>query len=324
MGRHTQQSDHKVAHTILLTLSILSVGSPVGLIMAVSEQKDVAEAEPTIDSLDTSWLALPQGSPTLNLSIPIEKARQETVRRVTKKPRPPTATATKAKAKAKVKAEAETSLKPKTPTSRPVPTVTSHTTTRPSVAQRQIAKANTTTNHRPPTTPPPPRRSTSTTSHRPTSTATQKSTTNTQKPTTTTSPRTTTTAATTTTTATKEPPPPSSSVGERVVAVAKTYVGDNLPYRMGGDSLTTGIDCSHFVWRVFKEAGLSVPYRSSSALAVWTKRVTTPQIGDLVLYSGHVGIYAGNGMMVHHGKPGGAFFIKVYKDNFIGYGRIPA
>jgi hypothetical protein len=28
-------------------------------------------------------------------------------------------------------------------------------------------------------------------------------------------------------------------------------------------------------------------------------------------------------MMVHHGKAGGAFFIKVYKNNFIGYGRMP-
>jgi cell wall-associated NlpC family hydrolase len=93
---------------------------------------------------------------------------------------------------------------------------------------------------------------------------------------------------------------------------------------MGGDSLTTGIDCSHFVWRVLKEAGLSVPYRDSSALASWTKRTTNPQPGDLVLYRGHVGIYAGNGMMVHHGKPGGAFFIKVYTQNLIGYGRIPS
>ena len=109
----------------------------------------------------------------------------------------------------------------------------------------------------------------------------------------------------------------------RLVEVAKSYVGRNLPYRYGGDSLETGIDCSHFLWRVFKEAGYNVPYRSSSALAAWTQRVSDPQPGDLVLYSGHVGIYAGNGMMVHHGKPGGAFFVKVYKENFIGYGRIP-
>jgi len=92
---------------------------------------------------------------------------------------------------------------------------------------------------------------------------------------------------------------------------------------MGGDSLTTGIDCSHFVHRVLTEAGLKVPYQDSAGLAAWTTRTNDPQPGDLVLYRGHVGIYAGNGMMVHHGKAGGAFFIKVYKDNFIGFGRMP-
>jgi cell wall-associated NlpC family hydrolase len=53
----------------------------------------------------------------------------------------------------------------------------------------------------------------------------------------------------------------------RVVNVAKKYVGRNLHYRMGGNSFKTGIDCSHFVYRVFQEAGRDVPYRSSSALA---------------------------------------------------------
>lgn len=108
----------------------------------------------------------------------------------------------------------------------------------------------------------------------------------------------------------------------RTVNVAKKYVGWNLPYRMGGNSLRTGIDCSHFVWMVLKQSGHDVPYRSSSALAHSTKRVSVPRPGDLVLYRGHVGIYAGNGMMVHHGRSGGAFYIRVYKQNFIGYGRV--
>lgn len=108
----------------------------------------------------------------------------------------------------------------------------------------------------------------------------------------------------------------------RVVNVAKKYVGRNLHYRMGGNSFKTGIDCSHFVYRVFQEAGRDVPYRSSSALARSAQRIKNPVPGDLVLYRGHVGIYAGNGMMIHHGREGGAFLVKVYKQNFIGYGRI--
>jgi cell wall-associated NlpC family hydrolase len=120
------------------------------------------------------------------------------------------------------------------------------------------------------------------------------------------------------------PSMPVSSIksNSRVVNVAKKYVGRNLPYRMGGNSFSKGIDCSHFVWRVFKEAGYDVPYRSSSALAKSVKRVKNPIPGDLVLYRGHVGIYVGNGMMVHHGRSGGAFLVKVYKQNFIGYGRM--
>jgi cell wall-associated NlpC family hydrolase len=120
------------------------------------------------------------------------------------------------------------------------------------------------------------------------------------------------------------PSMPLSSIksNSRVVNVAKKYVGRNLHYRYGGNSFKTGIDCSHFVWRVFQEAGYKVPYRSSSALAREVKRVKNPIPGDLVLYRGHVGIYVGNGMMVHHGRSGGAFLVKVYKQNFIGYGRM--
>lgn len=80
---------------------------------------------------------------------------------------------------------------------------------------------------------------------------------------------------------------------------------------------------------VLKEAGYKVPYRTSAALAKWTKRVADPQPGDLVLYAGdpvgHVGIYIGNGMMIAHGSSGGAHLQKVKQPalKFIGYGRLP-
>lgn len=322
MGRHTQQSDHSLAHTALLTLSILSIGSPVGLLMAVAPRETPQEqTEPSIDSLDTDWLALPQGPPELDLSIPIEKAAAS-----------PSAKVKHAKATTKATTATTTKVsKSKTaPTSRPTPTVTTKPT-RPTVAQRQIAKAKVIPSTTTTTTKPPPKPS-----PKPVAKPTTKQQVQVPKPIVKTTTKalpvpvakssTTTTTTRTTTTTTKPPPPsppPPSSVDSKVVAVAKTYVGRNLPYRMGGDSLTTGIDCSHFVWRVLKGTGLSVPYRDSGGLASWTTRTSNPQPGDLVLYSGHVGIYAGNGMMVHHGKPGGAFFIPVYKNNFIGYGRMP-
>ena len=53
------------------------------------------------------------------------------------------------------------------------------------------------------------------------------------------------------------------------------------------------IDCSHLVHAIYDEAGFSYPYASSSALYQGTdefRRVKHPQPGDLVVWSGHVGI----------------------------------
>jgi cell wall-associated NlpC family hydrolase len=52
-------------------------------------------------------------------------------------------------------------------------------------------------------------------------------------------------------------------------------------------------DCSHLVHAIYDRAGFSYPYASSSDLYVGNdhfKRVTHPQPGDLVVWSGHVGI----------------------------------
>jgi len=52
-------------------------------------------------------------------------------------------------------------------------------------------------------------------------------------------------------------------------------------------------DCSHLVHAIYDRAGFSYPYASSSDLYSGTEgfqRVTRPQPGDLVVWSGHVGI----------------------------------
>jgi len=119
-----------------------------------------------------------------------------------------------------------------------------------------------------------------------------------------------------------------------IVSIAERYVDNNIPYVLGGNSLKTGMDCSHFVWMILKEAGYKVPYRNSVALTKWAAatRTTNPQPGDLVLYTGnkpgqvgHVGFYIGNGMMIAHGSSGGAHLQSVKQPSlkFIGYGRLP-
>lgn len=110
----------------------------------------------------------------------------------------------------------------------------------------------------------------------------------------------------------------------RVADIAKSYVGAGIPYVYGGKSLTSGADCSYFVTAVLNKAGVNTPYRTSDGFVAWTARVKTPLAGDLVLFSGHIGIFVGDGMMVDHGSGLGAKLREIkWFDDFIGYGRIP-
>ncbi|WP_084627037.1 C40 family peptidase [Pseudoclavibacter soli] len=86
-----------------------------------------------------------------------------------------------------------------------------------------------------------------------------------------------------------------------IVATGLAYVG--VPYVWGGAS-PSGWDCSGFVQWVYAQNGIQLP-RTSGAQGAAGTRTTTPVPGDLVVYgSSHIGIYIGNGMMVHASKPG--------------------
>lgn len=95
---------------------------------------------------------------------------------------------------------------------------------------------------------------------------------------------------------------PGVSNGQAVVNYASQFVGN--PYVYGGSSLTNGADCSGFVMSVYAKFGISLPH-SSSALRSVGYGVTLDQIqpGDIVCYSGHVGIYAGNNTLLHASSP---------------------
>ena len=86
--------------------------------------------------------------------------------------------------------------------------------------------------------------------------------------------------------------------GESVVAFAKQFLGN--PYVYGGTSLTNGTDCSGFVKSVYAHFGISLPRTSSSMRGVgYAVSFNDIMPGDIVCYSGHVGIYAGNGQIVN-------------------------
>lgn len=99
----------------------------------------------------------------------------------------------------------------------------------------------------------------------------------------------------------QETPKPSSSgssKGQEIANFACKWVGN--PYKAGGTSLTNGADCSGFVWAVYNNFGISLP-RSSYAQSGVGKAVSysEAQPGDIIYYGGHVGIYIGNGEIVH-------------------------
>ncbi|MGI2327680.1 C40 family peptidase [Planococcus sp. YIM B11945] len=95
-----------------------------------------------------------------------------------------------------------------------------------------------------------------------------------------------------------------STSNSKVVDVALGLKG--IPYKFGGTT-TAGFDCSGFTQYVFKKAGKSIS-RSTLTQYAETKKVTTPEAGDLIFFKNtyragisHVGIYIGNGQFVHAG-----------------------
>ncbi len=89
-----------------------------------------------------------------------------------------------------------------------------------------------------------------------------------------------------------------SARGREVADYALQFVGN--PYVYGGTSLTSGADCSGFVQSVYKHFGYSLPRTSTEQRSAGTGvSYSEAQPGDLICYAGHIGIYIGNGQIVH-------------------------
>ena len=117
-----------------------------------------------------------------------------------------------------------------------------------------------------------------------------------------------------------------------LITEAEKYLG--YPYVWGGSSLETSFDCSGFVSYVLTSTGLCNTGRlGAQGLYNISTPVSDPQPGDLVFFVGtydtsgisHVGIYVGDGMMLHCGDPISYTNLNTsyWQSHFYAYGRPP-
>lgn len=86
------------------------------------------------------------------------------------------------------------------------------------------------------------------------------------------------------------------SAAQTIVSAAYGQLG--VPYVWGGSTPGQGLDCSGLVQYCHSVAGISVG-RTSQVQGGGGTAVSNPQPGDIVCYGSHVGIYIGNGQMIH-------------------------
>lgn len=118
-----------------------------------------------------------------------------------------------------------------------------------------------------------------------------------------------------------------------IIAEAEKYLG--YPYVWGGSNPNTSFDCSGYVSWVINHSGWNVGRLGAQGLCNICTPVTGAQArpGDLIFFKGtydtpgvsHVGIYVGDGMMIHCGNPISYANVNTtyWKNHFYAYGRLP-
>lgn len=132
--------------------------------------------------------------------------------------------------------------------------------------------------------------------------------------------------------------PPEALSDERfaaMIAEAEKYLG--YPYVWGGSSPSTSFDCSGFVCWVINQSGAgSIGRTTAQGIFNHTTPIAPSEAkpGDIIYFTGtydshsavsHVGIYVGNGMMIHCGNPISYASVNTpyWQSHFYAYGRLP-
>ena len=132
--------------------------------------------------------------------------------------------------------------------------------------------------------------------------------------------------------------PPEALSDERFAAMieeAEKYLG--YPYVWGGSSPSTSFDCSGFVCWVINHSSVgNVGRTTAQGIFNYTTPIAPSEAkpGDIIFFTGtydsgsavsHVGIYVGNGMMIHCGNPISYASVNTpyWQSHFYSYGRLP-
>ena len=115
-----------------------------------------------------------------------------------------------------------------------------------------------------------------------------------------------------------------------ILKEAEKYIG--FPYVWGGSSPSTSFDCSGFVSYVYNQCGWSFGRLGAQGLYNICSRTSSPRPGDLVFFVGtydtagisHVGIYVGDGWMLHCGDPISYANLNTsyWQSHFYAYGKL--
>ncbi|HHT7239413.1 TPA: SH3 domain-containing protein [Bacillus cereus] len=115
-----------------------------------------------------------------------------------------------------------------------------------------------------------------------------------------------------------------------ILAYAKSMQG--VPYVWGGSS-ANGVDCSGYIYHVFKKFGHNISRQSVAGYWSSLPQTSSPQPGDLIYFKdtykagpSHMGIYLGGGSFIQAGDKGVAIVSlsnSYWSKHFLGYTKAP-